>query len=53
MVIALPFVVSLLGLLVYMASSSPKVMELGRVAYWVGLLVGVLRIAHTAISLPK
>jgi hypothetical protein len=54
MIIALPFLVALIGLVVYMVATNPKAAELGRIAFWVGLLVGLLRVGGAAVSvLPR
>lgn len=53
MILALSFLVSLIGLVVYLAASNPKAQELGRLAYAVGLLVGLWRVAGVAVSLMR
>ena len=51
MVIWLPFLVALIGLVVYVLATNAKAAELGRSAWWVGLLVGLLQVGHTAVSI--
>lgn len=53
MIIALPLLVALIGLVVYLAASSPKAQELGRLSFAVGLLVGLLRLGGDVVSLLK
>lgn len=51
MVIYLPFLICLVGLLMYVLSNG-KVSELGRLAFAVGLLVGLFLVPGHAIRLP-
>jgi len=37
--IVLPLVVTVLGILVYLLAANPKAQEMGKIAYFVGLLV--------------
>jgi hypothetical protein len=53
MVFALPFLVALIGLLMYAWVSNPKVAEVGRILLWTGLLAGLLRFSGEAVSLLK
>ena len=53
MVLAIPFAVAIIGLVVYLAAANPKAAELGRVAFWVGLLVGLLRVGSATVSLLR
>jgi hypothetical protein len=39
MVILLPVAVCVIGLIMYMIAANPKVAEVGRLMFWVGLLV--------------
>lgn len=52
MVIYLSLLVAVLGLLVYVLASKAEVKELGRIAYGVGLLAFLLKIAESAIHIP-
>jgi hypothetical protein len=52
-VLAVPFAVSLIGLVVYLAASNVKAAEAGRAAFWVGLLVGLLRVGGATVSLLR
>lgn len=52
MVIAvIPFIVLVVGALVYALSSNPKASELGRLSFAAGLLVLLLSLAHVALRL--
>lgn len=51
MLLALPFLVALVGLLIYLAAANPKAAECGRLAFWVGLLVGLLHVGSATVSL--
>lgn len=42
MVIVLPLLVCIIGLLMYALASNPKVVEIGRMMFWVGLLACLL-----------
>lgn len=53
MVMAIPFAVALLGLLGYLLVDNPKGAEVGRILFWVGLLVGLLRSAGQSVSLLR
>lgn len=53
MILAIPFLVALIGLVIYLAAANPKAAECGRVAYWVGLLVGLLRVGSATVSLLR
>lgn len=48
MTIALSIAVMLVGLAVYLLTSTPKPMELGRLMFFAGLLVALLRFAGAA-----
>ena len=41
MVILLPLLVCIVGLLMYALSTNPKLAEIGRIMFWVGLLVSL------------
>lgn len=43
-IIGTPLVVSLVGLLMYVLAANPKVCELGRIMFGVGLLVALLAV---------
>jgi hypothetical protein len=51
MVIAIPFLVALVGLLMYVLMSNPKAVEAGRILFGAGLLAGLLRFSGAAVSL--
>jgi hypothetical protein len=39
MIILLPIVICVVGLLLFMLSTQPKVAEVGKIMFWTGLLV--------------
>jgi hypothetical protein len=49
--VLLPLLVCLLGVLAYALSTSPKVQELGRLAYACGLLVTLYALATRVLKL--
>lgn len=51
--IAIPLAVALLGLILYLLTSNPKGTEVGRILFWVGLLVGLLRFAGQSVSILR
>jgi Na+/phosphate symporter len=51
MLIALSLLVSLIGLLMYALAANPKVNEIGRIMFWVGLLAFLLRVGPETIGL--
>ena len=51
MIALVPLVVALVGVLVYALSSNAKVMEIGRLAYFVGLLWLVFKLASKTLHL--
>jgi hypothetical protein len=53
MLILLPLLICILGALVYALSVNPKLQELGRLSYWVGLLVFLARFGETTVNLFK
>jgi len=54
MIMALPWLVALIGLVIYLVSTNARAAELGRLAFGAGLLVGLLRAGSAAVSLlPK
>lgn len=50
--ILFPALVAVLGVLVYALASNPKVAELGRIAFFCGLLVAVWILAGDKLHLP-
>lgn len=42
MLIVLPLLVAVIGLLMYVLASNPKVVEVGRIMFWTGLLAFLL-----------
>jgi Na+/phosphate symporter len=42
MIIVLPLLVCIIGLLMYALSANPKLVEIGRMMFWVGLLAFLL-----------
>lgn len=51
MIIYLSLLVCLIGLLAYALSANPKVAELGRLSFAVGLLAFLLRVTGPAIGI--
>ena len=51
MIIALPILVSVIGLLVYVLAQAPKPSEIGRLMFWVGLLAFLLRVTPETLRL--
>lgn len=50
MIILLPLLICIIGLLVYALSTNSKVAELGRLSFWVGLLVFLLHVSSETIG---
>ena len=50
-VLLLPLLVCIVGLLVYVLASNPKVSEMGRIAYGFGLLVTLLVFSTHGVKL--
>jgi len=50
MVVFLSLLIAIIGLLVYFVSSKPKVAELGRIAYAMGLLAFLLQVSEKIVS---
>lgn len=38
MIIYLPLLISIIGLLMYVLAGNPKIVEIGRIMFWTGLL---------------
>jgi hypothetical protein len=57
MIIYLPLLIGIIGLLIYVLTnpqSNPKVVEIGRIMFWTGLLAFLLGGAsHLISALPK
>ena len=51
MIVFLPLLVALVGVLVYALSTNPKVAEMGRIAFFCGLLAFLLAGPGQAVSL--
>jgi Na+/phosphate symporter len=52
MVIAyLPLLIALIGVLMYALSANPKVVEIGRIMFWTGLLVTLFSVASKTVRL--
>lgn len=50
-IIALPLLVAVVGVLMYALAENPKVAEMGRIAFFVGLLVLVSAAGQQVVSL--
>ena len=53
MVIYLSLLVCVIGALVYALSANPKMCELGRLSFWVGLLAFLLRVSAPAFGVIR
>jgi Na+/phosphate symporter len=53
MVVLLPLLICVIGLVVYAVSQNPKVAELGRIAYFTGLLAFLLQGATQIVSVLR
>jgi len=53
MIIVLPLLISLIGVLMYALSANGKLIEIGRIMFWVGLLVFLLHVEPTSLNLFK
>jgi hypothetical protein len=53
MIILLPLLAAILGLFVYLFAVNPKIAELGRIAYFSGLFVFLLRYGAQSFTLFK
>jgi hypothetical protein len=53
MIIYLSLLVSIIGAFVYILTANPKGAELGRLAFWVGLLAFLLRVAGATFGIVK
>ena len=51
MTVFLPLLIALIGLVVYLVTANPKVAELARLAYAVGLLAFLLQVSGQVVSL--
>lgn len=51
MIILIPLLVCLAGMFIYAVSGNPKVAELGRLAYFAGLLIFLADLGEKTISL--
>lgn len=49
MIIYLPLLVALIGLLMYALCVNPKLLEMGRIMFWTGLLAFLLNSPHLAV----
>jgi hypothetical protein len=52
MVVLISLLVAIVGMVVYAISVNPKAMELGRLAFWSGLLAFLLQV-HSVVSLAR
>ena len=43
MIIALPMLVALIGVLMYALCANPKLVEIGRIMFWTGMLAFLMR----------
>lgn len=54
MTIVFPLLISVIGLLMYVLASNPKVVEIGRIMFWTGLLAFLLGggVGHVTQIMP-
>jgi hypothetical protein len=55
MIIVFPLLVSVIGLLMYVLAGNPKVVEIGRIMFWTGLLAFLLGggVSHVVQAIPS
>lgn len=55
MIILLPLLIAVIGLIMYFIASNPKVVEIGRIMFWTGLLAFLLGggAGHAIQAIPK
>ena len=53
MFIVFPLLIALIGLLMYALAANPKVVEIGRILFWTGLLAFLLRFGPDTVTLLK
>jgi hypothetical protein len=55
MIILLPLLVAVIGLLMYALCANPKLIEVGRIMFWTGLLAFLLGggAGHIVATLPR
>ena len=53
MIIYLSLLICVVGALMYALSANPKLVEIGRMSFWVGLLAFLLRVSAPAFELIK
>lgn len=54
MTIVFPLLIAALGLLMYLLAGNPKVIEIGRIMFWTGLLAFLLSggVGHVVQAIP-
>lgn len=52
MIIYLSLLVALIGVLMYVLATNPKVQEIGRISFGVGLLAFLLKAAEPMLHIP-
>jgi hypothetical protein len=53
MIILVPFLVCLIGLVVYIISTHPKISEVGKDMFWTGLLVTLFDVGRVTVDLLR
>jgi hypothetical protein len=53
MIILVPLLAAVLGLLLYVLASNPKLQEIGRLTYFAGILVTLFEVAPRMVSFLK
>jgi hypothetical protein len=52
MIIYFSLLVALVGVLMYALCTNPKLIEIGRIMFWTGLLAFLMGFAGASVSLP-
>jgi hypothetical protein len=53
MVLGILFLVAIVGFVLYLISGNAKIAEVGRLAFWVGLLAGLVHIGGATLALLR
>lgn len=53
MEIYIPFLVALIGVLMYALATNPKLNEIGRIMFWTGMLVTLFEVAGRSVGVLR